>query len=137
MIETKSLFEQVNDYANRANPYPLYAEMRKTPIMRQKDGSYIISSYRLVAELEHDPRISSDIRKRSPEDKKAQAGMETGRELPIPFLRLDPPEHDYLRRLTTRQFGPPHSPEMIYNMKGELAQIVNDLIDQFRSRTRV
>ena len=137
MAEEKSLFEQVNDYAHRANPYPLYAEIRKTPVMRQKDGSYIISSYRLIAELEHDPRISSDIRKRSPQDKKAQAAIEIGRELPVPFLRLDPPEHDYLRRLTTRQFGPPHSPDMIYNMKGELAQIVNDLIDRLRGRTRV
>lgn len=137
MIGTKSLFEQVNDYTHRANPYPLYAEMRKTPVIREKDGSYIICSYRLIAELEHDPRISSDIRKRSPEDKKAQAAMELGRELPVAFLRLDPPEHDYLRRLTTRQFGPPHSPEMIYNMRGELTQIVNDLIDRFRGRTRV
>lgn len=138
-IETdeKSLLRQVNDYSNRANPYPFYAEMLKAPIWREADGSYVVTSHRLISELEHDPRISSDVRKRSSTDRRAQAARERGETLPVPFLRLDPPEHDHLRRLTTRQFGPPHSPDMIDAMKDELAQIVNDLIDGFGERKRI
>ena len=28
-------------YENRANPYPFYAELRKTPVSRQPDGTYV------------------------------------------------------------------------------------------------
>ncbi|QBD83556.1 cytochrome P450 [Ktedonosporobacter rubrisoli] len=138
MTEPKRLFEQVNDYANRADPYPLYAEMRKTPIIRQDDGSYIVSSYRLIKQLQHDPRISVDIRKRPPSDLRGQRAREmSSRGRPVPFLRLDPPEHDHIRRLVTRQFGPPHSPDMIDSMRGELAQLVHELIDRFQGRSRI
>ncbi|WP_201391040.1 cytochrome P450 [Ktedonobacter sp. SOSP1-85] len=130
-----SLFQQINDYANRANPYPLYAELRKTPVLREPDGSYLVSSYRLITALLHDPRLSSDVRKRSPEDPKAKTAL--ANPYPVPFLRLDPPDHDRLRRMVSRQFGPPHTPDMIDNMKGELVQIVNGLIDGFEGKTRI
>ncbi|GHO78637.1 cytochrome P450 [Ktedonobacter sp. SOSP1-85] len=135
MITEASLFQQINDYANRANPYPLYAELRKTPVLREPDGSYLVSSYRLITALLHDPRLSSDVRKRSPEDPKAKTAL--ANPYPVPFLRLDPPDHDRLRRMVSRQFGPPHTPDMIDNMKGELVQIVNGLIDGFEGKTRI
>ncbi|WP_254901194.1 cytochrome P450 [Tuberibacillus sp. Marseille-P3662] len=50
---------------------------------------------------------------------------------------LDPPEHDRKRRLVTRQFGPPHTPQMIDDMKSELTHIVNDLIDRMQDRSRI
>ena len=28
-----SIYDQILDPANRANPYPLYAELRKTPVI--------------------------------------------------------------------------------------------------------
>ena len=34
-----TLLDQATDYASRANPYPLFAELRKTPVARQHDGS--------------------------------------------------------------------------------------------------
>jgi hypothetical protein len=30
----RDLFAQVMDYANRANPHPLYARLRETPVLR-------------------------------------------------------------------------------------------------------
>ena len=51
-------------YENRANPYTFYAELRKTPVSRQPDGSYVVSTYREVVSILHDPRVSSDLRKR-------------------------------------------------------------------------
>ena len=35
-----SIYDQILDPASRANPYPLYAELRKTPVARQDDGTY-------------------------------------------------------------------------------------------------
>ena len=33
-----NLLAQILDYANRANPYPLFAELRKTPVVRAPNG---------------------------------------------------------------------------------------------------
>ena len=100
------VFAQILDYTNRPNPYPLYAELRKTPVARQADGSYVVSTYREIEELLHDPRISSDRRSGAQEADAA----EEARAVVGGFIAVDPPEHDRLRRLAMRQFGPPHTP---------------------------
>ncbi|GCE24389.1 cytochrome P450 [Dictyobacter kobayashii] len=131
----QSLFQQINDYKNRANPYPLYAEMLKTPVIRESDGNYAVSSYRLVTSLLHDPRLSSDARNLPSSSAKAQAVASS--KFPIPFIRLDPPDHDRLRRMVTRQFGPPHTTGLIAGMHQELENIVNELLDHVQGRKQI
>ncbi|MFD0890337.1 hypothetical protein ACFQ08_37835, partial [Streptosporangium algeriense] len=86
-----TLLRQITDYANRADPYPLYAELRRTPVARQDDGVYAVSTYWEILSLLHDPRISSDIRNRAPG---AAGGLppdpEEDTDLPPSFIRLDP-----------------------------------------------
>ena len=101
-----SVFAQILDYDNRANPYPLYAELRKTPVTRQEDGSYVVSTYREIEALLHDPRISSDLSSLA----HPGVGVDDTTGLVPSILRLDPPDHDRLRRLAMRHFGPPHTP---------------------------
>ncbi|MFC3572324.1 cytochrome P450 [Streptomyces yaanensis] len=124
-----SLLRRITDYANRANPYPLYTELRKTPVLHEEDGGpYLVSSYWDIENLLHDPRISSDAANLAAAGADEAGGIEqTG--LPPSFIRLDPPEHDRLRRIANRSFGPPHSPRRIDSMRGELAEIVSGLID--------
>jgi len=125
----ETLLRQIAAYANRANPYPLYAELRKTPISRQEDGTYVVSTYREIVALLHDPRISSDPRKRS------QAGALAG---PSPsFLTLDPPDHDRRRRQAMRQFGPPHRPGLVDGLYGDMVNLVKGLIDQFQNQSQI
>ena len=57
-------WQQALLYENRANPYPFYAELRKTPVSRQPDGRYVVSTYREIVSILHDPRVSSDLTKR-------------------------------------------------------------------------
>ncbi|UXY25712.1 cytochrome P450 [Streptomyces sp. HUAS TT20] len=123
-----SILRQITDYSNRANPYPLYKELLKTPVLQDEEGGpYVVSSYWDIKGLLHDPRISSDAANLAAAGDD-QAGIEeTG--LPPSFIRLDPPEHDRLRRMANSAFGPPHQPRRIDSMRGELAQIVSDLID--------
>jgi cytochrome P450 len=132
-----TLLRQITDYASRADPYPLYAELRKTPVSQQGDGLFVVSTYWEIESLLHDPRISSDVRNLSPQFAGALPQEEEATALPPSFLRLDPPDHDRLRRMTMRPFGPPHSPRRVYNMRGELARIVSDLIDGFGDRNQV
>ncbi|MGY5047305.1 cytochrome P450 [Streptomyces sp. 900105755] len=124
-----SMLRQITDFANRADPYPLYEELRKTPVLHEEeDGPYVISTYHDIEALLHDPRISSDesnvIVGRDDELSGPEA---TG--LPPSFIRLDPPEHDRLRRIANSSFGPPHQPHRIDNMRGQLEEIVTELID--------
>ncbi|MGW2420811.1 cytochrome P450 [Streptomyces sp. NPDC001709] len=126
-----SLFRQITDFANRANPYPLYEELRKTPVLHEEEGGpYVFSSYYDIEALLHDPRVSSDAANLAAAGDDELSGPEaTG--LPPSFIRLDPPEHDRLRRIANRSFGPPHRPRRIENMRGELGEIVTGLIDGF------
>ncbi|MFG2981006.1 cytochrome P450 [Streptomyces sp. NPDC048258] len=127
---TQAILREIIDYANRADPYPLYEELRKTPVAHDGDGPYVISTYYEILNLLHDPRISSDRRNLTPTsgDPLGQTEEEETT-LPPAFLNLDPPEHDRLRRMTNRPFGPPHSPHRVHGMRGELAGIVSGLID--------
>jgi cytochrome P450 len=123
-----SILRQITDYANRANPYPLYKELHKTPVLQDEDGGpYVVSSYWDIKGLLHDPRISSDAANLAAAGDDQAGVEETG--LPPSFIRLDPPEHDRLRRMANSAFGPPHQPRRIDSMRGDLAQIVSDLID--------
>lgn len=128
---TPSLLHQILDYANRPDPYPIYEELRKTPIHHEADGPYVVSTYYEIRSLLHDPRISSDARNlaSAAHDPLAESAQEEGSALPPGFLRLDPPEHDRLRRMTNRPFGPPHSPRRVDGMRQELRDIVSSLID--------
>src|SRR3954469_23983390 len=129
-----SVFAQILDYANRADPYPHYAELRKTPVARQDDGSYVVSTYREIVDLLHDPRISSDARSA---DTPAADDTDQPSGVPPAFIRTDPPEHDRLRRIVNRHFGPPHTPGRVDGMVPDLRRKVTGLIDGLAGRTEV
>ncbi|WP_030829925.1 cytochrome P450 [Streptomyces hygroscopicus] len=136
MTQTQgSLVRQITDYAHRADPYPLYAELRKTPVAHDEEGPYIVSTYWEIHGLLHDPRLSSDARNLDP--RAAPEPVDEDEGLPPSFLKLDPPEHDRLRRLAMAPFGPPHSPRRLHTMRGELTRIVGELIDGFEGRDRI
>ncbi|MEU0053168.1 cytochrome P450 [Streptomyces sp. NPDC006184] len=124
-----SLVRQITDFAHRADPYPLYEELRRTPVLHEEEGGpYVISSYYDIEGLLHDPRVSSDAANLAAAgDDEVSQGENTG--LPPSFLRLDPPEHDRLRRIANSAFGPPHRPRRVENMRGEMAAVVTGLID--------
>ncbi|MBU3067222.1 cytochrome P450 [Nocardia sp. NEAU-G5] len=128
-----TLLERITDYANRPDPYPLYAELREAGVARQTDGSYLVGGYYDIVALFHNPRLSSDRRNRAG----TYSGLPADEEEPRPFIRLDDPEHRRLRSLATRPFGPPHSPGRIDAMRDEITRITDELIESLQGRTRV
>lgn len=133
-----SIWQQILDHSHRADPYPLYAELRKTPVVQVDDGSYVVSTYREIVALLHDPRLSSDMRN-LPElaaGASAQGPDEGPATLPPSFILTDAPEHDRLRRLLTRNFGPPHRPGRIDSMIPHMFEIVTSEIDGFVGKDR-
>ncbi|MEU3878176.1 cytochrome P450, partial [Streptomyces sp. NPDC029704] len=133
-MPSSSPVQRITDPAHRADPYPLYAELRRTPVVRDDSGIHLVTTYWEIRQLLGDPRISSDARNLAPGAKSLLASDEDNPALPPAFIRLDPPEHDRLRRLANRPFGPPHSPHRIHDMRGELARTVTGLIDALDGR---
>jgi cytochrome P450 len=156
----QSLYEQVLDYVNRANPYPLYVQLCQTPITRQTDGSYVVSTYQEIVSLLHDLRLSSDFRKRAVRER-ASAGLPNNQE-PVSenpaqevraeatghdqdsevevvpsFIGLDPPDHDRLRRQATWPFGPPHTPGRVADMETQLLHLAKQQIDTMRGKKSI
>ena len=56
-------FDAAMRYENRANPYPFFDELRKTPVARVTHSIYAVTGYEELIALAHDPRVSSDRRK--------------------------------------------------------------------------
>lgn len=132
-----NIWEQILDYSHRANPYPLYAELRRTPVARLQDGAYVASGYAEIAALLHDPRVSSDF-SHNPVAAAAAAGENgDGPGMSPTFLSMDPPDHDKFRRITMRHFGPPTTPGRVAGMEPRMTDIVTDLIDKMEGRTSV
>jgi cytochrome P450 len=131
-----SVFDQILDYSNRADPYPLYAELRRAPVSRADDGSFVVSTYREIVALLHDPRVSSDRRSRTD---RALAGVtdDAPSSLPPPFIGLDPPAHDRIRRLLTRRFGPPHAPGLVTGLLPEIQELTGRLVDDLAGRDQI
>jgi cytochrome P450 len=130
------VWRQILDYSSRADPYPLYTELRKTPVVRADDGSYVVSTYREIVALLHDPRLSSDARNIPEVAADAQAPGEGPPQFAPSLIATDPPEHDRIRRLLTWNFGPPHCPGRIDGMLPEMVEIVTREIDAFAGKKR-
>ena len=137
-------FDAAMRYENRANPYPFFDELRKTPVARVTNGIYAVTGHEELIALAHDPRVSSDRRKGHPPatgnrqvvDESVMEMMEAYSQEPS-FIASDPPDHDRARRQCMRFFGPPHSPDLIPSQEPRCQQIVNELLDRAMAKTRI
>ena len=137
-------FDAAMRYENRANPYPYFDELRKTPVVRVTNGIYAVTGYDELIALAHDPRVSSDRRKahqpNAPEPQmidESMIEMMTSYGRDPSFIASDPPDHDRARRQCMRFFGPPHAPDVIPSQEPLCQRIVNELLDNAMSKTRV
>jgi cytochrome P450 len=120
-------FQRMVADESRGNPYCAYEVLRQTPVTREPDGLYVVSTYAEVAQLLVDPRLSADPRKAP-----AAYGM-----IPFSFIHMDPPAHDRLRRMTMRHFGPPNDPLRLDGLQPMLRTLVGRLIDRLSGRAEV
>jgi cytochrome P450 len=140
-------FAEAMKFENRPNPYPFFDELRKTPVARLTNGLYVVTGFKEIIALIHDPRVSADLRNRpnrpqaaptkKMEDLDAEAVVteKYGREPSM--IVSDPPDHDRMRRSAMRHFGPPHSPHVIPDMEPECVRIVNGMLDKVKGKKRI
>jgi fatty acid omega-hydroxylase len=147
-MNPEEAFDAAMRFENRANPYPFFDELRKTPVVRVSNGIYAVTGYDELMALAHDPRVSSDLRKThqpTARDRRiveeSVAGMTPeiagayGKE--PSFIAQDPPEHDRARRQCMRFFGPPASADLIPGQEPLCQRIVNESLDGAAGKTRM
>jgi fatty acid omega-hydroxylase len=140
IMTPETAWAEAMKFENRPNPYRFFDELRKTPVVHVGNGVYVVTGYRELMTLAHDPRISSD-----PRHMKAKAAAKSGSEPDAlesygqagSMITADPPEHDKARRQAMRHFGPPHSPDLIPSMEAGLHRLCNELIDKAKGKTRI
>jgi cytochrome P450 len=142
-------YSEAMKFENRPNPYPFFDEIRKqSPVARVTNGIYVITGYKEIITLAHDPRVSSDLK-----NSELAAAMRKGANAePAPdatpdlaqgygrepsMIMSDPPDHDRMRRQAMRHFGPPHCPHLIPSMEADCKRVVNDLLDKATGKTRI
>jgi cytochrome P450 len=130
MITThENLLNQVLDYTNRADPYPVYARMREHPVFVQNDGCSIVSTHTEVRACLQDPRFSSDLSKGySQADQRIDDELEQ-----VSFIRMDPPRHDWLRHQVMMHF----SPELIRGLRPRIEEVARELLDAHDQQPRL
>ncbi len=140
-MDAATAWAEAMKFENRPNPYPYFEELRRTPVAKVGDKTYVVTGYQELLALAHDPRISSDV-SRSPAGlggEKPEPGPEPGREHMRAYGReasiivSDPPDHDRARRQVMRHFGPPHSPGLIPSMEPLVVRMANELLDKVKA----
>ena len=111
----------------RANPYPLYHQLRQTaPVHRTKMGMWLLSRYDDCWAAMRDPRLGKDyapqIEQRFGPDWRRHPSLTAGEHS---MLNTSGPEHTRLRKLVTKSF----TPRMIENLKPTIERVVNQLLD--------
>jgi cytochrome P450 len=114
------------DPANRADPYPLYDEIRARGPLVFGDGNLVVfSRYADCDEVFRHPSSASD-RLKSTVAQRAIAAGEPARPFGQPgFLFLDPPDHTRLRKLAQKAFAP----KVIKALEGDIATLVDAMLD--------
>ncbi len=141
MTTAETAWTEAMRYENRHDPYRFFDELRKTPVVQVADKVYVVTGYRELLTLAHDPHVSSDM-SRSPisAQRAARAEPDVGAEHMKAYgqepslIVSDPAKHDRQRRQVMRHFAPPHSPNVIPDMATDIQTLCNDLLDGVKAK---
>jgi cytochrome P450 len=124
--DTQTLLGRLLDPANRADPYPLYAELRAAgPLTLPSTNLVVFSSFADCDEVLRHPASASDRLKSSVAQREIAAGA-VARPFGAPgFLFLDPPDHTRLRRLVSSAFVP----RVVKALEPDIVAMVESLLD--------
>jgi len=134
MTTAETAWTDAMRYENRHDPYRFFDELRRTPVVQVADKVFVVTGYRELLQLTHDPHVSSDI-SRSPISARPATRTDVGADHMQAYGReaslivSDPAKHDRQRRQVMRHFAPPHSPHVIPDMAAGIQSLCDELLD--------
>ncbi|HXB49516.1 MAG TPA: cytochrome P450 [Streptosporangiaceae bacterium] len=91
----------------KADPYPIYADIRRRGLIRSPLGIWVTSSHATATNVLKDRRFSSSPLHQRGYQPPSYPGGDPRAELPTAdMLTMDPPDHTRLRRLVSGAFSP-------------------------------
>jgi cytochrome P450 len=91
----------------KANPYPLYADIRRSPLTRSSLGPWLTADLAVAESVLRDRRFSSSPAHQPGYRPPVYAADDPRAELPAAdLLTMDPPDHTRIRRLVSGAFTP-------------------------------
>jgi cytochrome P450 len=133
VAEPQALLLQLLDPANRADPYPLYKQLRdRGPMQLPESNLAVFSAYRDCDEVLRHPASSADRLKSTAAERMLADGTITRPAIPPGFLFLDPPDHTRLRKLVSKAFVP----KVVNQLQPEIAELVDGLLGRIAERGR-
>ncbi|MGP4058075.1 cytochrome P450 [Mycobacterium sp. 4D054] len=123
--EPQSLLLQMLAPDRRADPYPVYDQIRAHgPIQLPDNNLTVFSSYADCDEVLRHPDSASDRLKSTVAQRAIADGAEARPFGPPGFLFLDPPDHTRLRRLVSKAFVP----KVVRALEPEIVALVDGLL---------
>jgi cytochrome P450 len=129
--EAQTLVMQLLDPSARANPYPLYEQIREHGPLHMPDSRLtVFSSFSDCDEVLRHPASASDSMKSSVVQEQIAQGAEVRPLGPPGFLFLDPPDHTRLRGLVSKAFVP----RVVNALEPDITALVDGLLDSIERR---
>ena len=124
--DARLLLMQLLDPANRADPYPLFARIRRLgPLPMPESRMTVFSSFADCDAVLRHPQSCSDSMKSSVVQQHLASGAMPPRGNTPGFLFLDPPDHTRLRKLAQQAFAP----RVVRALEPEIDAMVDRLLD--------
>ncbi|KWX68994.1 cytochrome P450 [Mycobacterium sp. NAZ190054] len=125
--DSQSLLLQMLAPDRRADPYPVYDQIRAHgPIQLPDNNLTVFSSYADCDEVLRHPDSASDRLKSTVAQRAIADGAEERPFGPPGFLFLDPPDHTRLRRLVSKAFVP----KVVKALEPDIVALVDGLLDE-------
>jgi cytochrome P450 len=129
--EAQTLLMQLLDPSTRANPYPLYEQLREYgPLHMPETRLTVFSSFSECDEVLRHPASASDSMKSSVVQEQIANGAAVRPLGPPGFLFLDPPDHTRLRGLVSKAFVP----RVVNALEPDITAMVDGLLDAVARR---
>ena len=118
---------QLLDPANRADPYPIFRQLREAGPLQLPDANLcVFAGFADCDEVLRHPSSCSDRLKSTAAQQAVAAGAQA-RPFGTPgFLFLDPPDHTRLRKLVSKAF----SPKVVRQLESDIVGLVDGLLDK-------
>ena len=118
---------QLLDPANRADPYPIFRQLREAGPLQLPDANLcVFAGGADCDEVLRHPSSCSDRLKSTAAQQAVAAGAQA-RPFGTPgFLFLDPPDHTRLRKLVSKAF----SPKVVRQLESDIVGLVDGLLDK-------
>jgi cytochrome P450 len=133
LAESQALLLRLLDPANRADPYPIYHQIRERgPLLMPEANLAVFSSFRDCDDVLRHPQSASDRLKATVVQQAIAAGEQPRPLGPPGFLFLDPPDHTRLRKLVSKAFAP----RVVKALEPDITVLVTGFLDQIAEQGR-